>query len=125
MTTKPYEIRFLNLSGLDAPELQRELGPSSKTMVSERPDDAYGDLTLLTVAVILSAKALTAALIYFGRKQRTTNIRLSIQVVRPDGTTANVAIEVATNDREALSDQAIKQIASALSVKPSDLAMLE
>lgn len=125
MSAKPYELRLLDVTGLDAPELEHELGPNAQTIAPERPDGAHGDLTLLTIAVVLSAKALTAALLYYGRKRSTTMIRMSIQVVSPDGTVTDVTIEVDTDEREALSDQAIKQIAGALKIKPSDLAMLE
>lgn len=124
MADTHYEVRFQNLGGLDAPELQHELGPTARVIPSDRPSDAYGELALLTVGVILGAKALTAALLYFGRKQRSTKIRVSMQVVSPDGTIANIAIEVDSSEKDALSDQAMKQIANALRVKLTDLAGL-
>jgi len=125
MAGKQYELRFLNLSGLDAVEMQHELGQAARIIKPERPPSAHGDLTLLAVGVVLGARALTAALIYFGRARSSTKIRLAMQVESPDGTITNLAIEVDSSVEEALSEQALKQIADALKIKPSDIADLE
>ncbi|RDE49308.1 MAG: hypothetical protein DVS81_17375 [Candidatus Accumulibacter meliphilus] len=125
MTASHYELRFPDLGGLEAPELQRELGPTAKVITPDRPAGAYGDLGLVTIGVILGAKVLTAALLYFARNERKTKIRLTAQVVSPDGTITNIALEVDSSEKEALSEQAMKQIAAALKVKASDLVGLE
>ena len=125
MTASRYELRFPGLGGLDAPELQKELGLDAKVITPDRPTGAFGEPVLLTVGVILGAKALTAALLYFLRKGSMPNIRLGVQIVTPNGTIINVALEVDSSEKEALSEQAIKQIAAELKVKPSDLSDLE
>ncbi len=125
MTFSRYKLQFPNISGLDARELQEEIGPAAQITIPERQPGVHGDLGLVTIGVVLGAKALTAALLYFGRKQSSHRIQLSVQIIAPDGTVTNVQLDVESNEKDGLSEQAMKQISTALKLKPSDLVGLE
>lgn len=116
-----YEIRFTGLGGFDAPELQQAIGPDAHIIRDRAPGAAHGDLTLLAIGVMLGARALTAALLFFSRKSTTSVLTLSVQVVKPDGTVITTQLKLDTRSQEGLSDQAVKQLAAALNVAPAEL----
>lgn len=125
MQKSTYQIQFRELGGLDAHELQHALGADAKVITPDRPFGTHGDLGLLIVATILGYKALSAALVVYGRGSKTTRMKFSSTIVTPDGTSKNVTVEVDSSEKEPLSEQAMKQIAAALKVSPADLASLE
>ncbi|SEN56888.1 VCBS repeat-containing protein [Duganella sp. CF517] len=125
MQTSTYQIQFRDLGGLDAHELQNLLDGDAHVITPDRPPGTHGDLGLLIVATVLGYKALNAALLVYGRGSTTRKTKISVTVVTPDGTSKNVTIEVDSSETEALSEQAMKQIAAALKVSPADLAGLD
>lgn len=121
MPTGRYELRFTGLGGFDAPELQQAIGPEAYIIRDRAPSAAHGDLALLAIGVMLGARTLTAAFLYFSRKSTTSQLTMSVQVLKPGGTVTTILLKLDTHAQDALSDQAIAQLAAALKITPSEL----
>lgn len=110
----PGKIRLLGLSTADSLELGEFLD-DTPVEFEEEPiaEGDFGDLGLVTAAVLLSVPVLRGLVAYLAYRHRGSSFEQVIEIERPDGTRVRTAVKWRDTSTEPLDAAVARELASA------------
>lgn len=116
-------IRLPGLSRADALELAEFVDRSSTSYEEEAvPEGEYGDLGLVTAAVLLSVPALRGLIAFLAYRHRGKTFEQTVEIERPDGTRVRTSVKWRDTSAEPVDVALAKELASTTGIPYDQIA---
>lgn len=112
-------IAIFDVSRLAALELAEGLGFQPEVEPPSEASKDYGDLTVVTVVVVVSAAALKALSIWLVKQRSSTVLRHRVEIRNVDGSTQRHVVEVKSSTNGAVSAEVLQQLVELTQVDPA------